>query len=1340
MCYCVRAVGEIRAQRASKEALDSEAVAHAEATAKAAEEAKAKAAADASAKAEAAAKAKAQREAEERFASESRAKQEADDAARAEAKAEDQKKAALRKLVGSAKLDAIKRCEESLVALPPKTEDDLAIAVSDLLARSSCKSDSDKVGTVAAGTTVRVLETREPDGVRRALVQLLDSTEPFGWVKARLGADKDGKEGKGDKGGGDKEGGRPALVSTIMAIKPSESKKDSVMLREKPGAKAAEKQTLKAGTRLHVIETEVAEGCTWAKIALEGTDYAEAGWIRHTDKNGVKQLLHGDAPAGTKAGGKDGGKEPAAKAAGGKGAATRKAAVVKVEATEEVTVAKQSVLSLVKYRRLASARNNNDTCPVRQRHDGASRHELTGHEGVAALIFNCYKAKFEVAEGSVDAVPTASSYNLVTYGGEVVGSVGVADKKGIDFRERVKFKNAWLPGAAHGLFHPSDQGDASLELMFEFKLPADGGGAEKVCKAFLLVSPWLSYSCSVGARFMLKKPGDAEGKTATIQRLLGDDRCAMRVDGEAKETLVDPRPDTCIPTAIARHAPGTHVMYLAGSSCVDAVVEEMPVEEWNKGTRRRQHGSRLPDAVAGAKHWLRVQTEGHPASGKLIEADLNLTNYCVQRFATVAAYEEARLLHCAEIVERERHVEDAITGNTLDIAEQLVDVSTQEGVEGSINRLGETITNVKDLARILRRPDEHRKNGSHVSQPVLVRAGPGTGKTWMSKQAAYTLADQLGECAEAGVHKGVKMVPVIMYIQQIVYVLRDTEAPPVSDLLEVYLRKVYPEWHVATLLQAYQMRALIMIMDGVDEAAGMRQYIEDFVLRVLVPSGNRILITSRREGISDLTPYIDVYFTVLDLKELSNEQQRSVIRAQMDGNEFFDHVLALGEMRRGLDGVWSTRFTAKERKELEGFFCTEKTEEEVEGAAAAAAVADDAAMERRPSSTAVTAAAAAKPPSSVAVKQGELPALVGPALQKAILAAVERCTEEAGGEAPTFSFAPPADEASGEVVCSTAALVILLLNSLIEGVDVDAGDDRTARLVMTAAVNKFVDLDVTHFRFAEVTLALSSADGAASVKGIRLEVHQADVKKAAKGETHTAAEHYAFFRSRMAHLAADGDDAIDRLLEPALIFLVDATGVPVLLSLLVLIFTSGGEDLSQLPKSQFELYQMGIQFAMDKRLLSSSQEGTAAAGVSTRGAALAYDDKAVTVSLVKRWNKLFALEAVKVEMVSTPRASSKKLSASASADGEGGEGEGGKKKQKKEKVSRKASGLGLGEGGGKDAKQEKSSIDKTESFTNEDLYEIFRQAARYLGAAARGVGRKELNNIELQACQNTPPH
>ena len=84
-----------------------------------------------------------------------------------------------------------------------------------------------------------------------------------------------------------------------------------------------------------------------------------------------------------------------------------------------------------------------------------------------------------------------------------------------------------------------------------------------------------------------------------------------------------------------------------------------------------------------------------------------------------------------------------------------------------------------------------------------------------------------------------------------------------------------------------------IILDGVDEAAGLRALIEDFVLNALVASGNRVMITSRIEGIANLEPYQACNFSVLDLKELSNWQQRIVIRTQMDGNEFFDHLLAL---------------------------------------------------------------------------------------------------------------------------------------------------------------------------------------------------------------------------------------------------------------------------------------------------------------------------------------------------------------------------------------------------------------------------------------------------------------
>ena len=89
---------------------------------------------------------------------------------------------------------------------------------------------------------------------------------------------------------------------------------------------------------------------------------------------------------------------------------------------------------------------------------------------------------------------------------------------------------------------------------------------------------------------------------------------------------------------------------------------------------------------------------------------------------------------------------------------------------------------------------------------------------------------------------------------------------------------------------------------------------------------------------------------------------------------------------------------------------------------------------------------------------------------------------------------------------------------------------------------------------------------------------------------------------------------LDALLEEKLVFLVDATGIPVLLSLLVLIFTAGGEDLTKLPSNRIELYELGIESAILKRLLPGN--------------------KASTDQLIHEWLRLFNLDrsAMQAEM------------------------------------------------------------------------------------------------------------
>ena len=67
--------------------------------------------------------------------------------------------------------------------------------------------------------------------------------------------------------------------------------------------------------------------------------------------------------------------------------------------------------------------------------------------------------------------------------------------------------------------------------------------------------------------------------------------------------------------------------------------------------------------------------------------------------------------------------------------------------------------------------------------------------------------------------------------------------PRLLSQLQIYLwRKM--------LSQAFEMRALVVLIDGVDEAAGLRDEIEEFIHQELVPSGNRVLVTSRPEGVT----------------------------------------------------------------------------------------------------------------------------------------------------------------------------------------------------------------------------------------------------------------------------------------------------------------------------------------------------------------------------------------------------------------------------------------------------------------------------------------------------------
>ena len=219
-------------------------------------------------------------------------------------------------------------------------------------------------------------------------------------------------------------------------------------------------------------------------------------------------------------------------------------------------------------------------------------------------------------------------------------------------------------------------------------------------------------------------------------------------------------------------------------------------------------------------------------------------------------------------------------------------------------------------------PSLKRSEGTHIAQPVLVRAGPGTGKTWMIKQALFLLAEACGDDKTAG--EGVRLVPVIVFVQRIVRLLREHGDDPQelladpNGLLRWYISSEFAEQHEdrQMLLIAHELCAIVVLVDGVDEAAGMRDIVEAFVHYELVPSGNRLMVTSRPEGV-DIEDY-KTRFVVVNLKELSQEQQRTVIQMQLKGNRFFEHLVNIAECRKSLDRTYKEVFRSEAlRIELE---------------------------------------------------------------------------------------------------------------------------------------------------------------------------------------------------------------------------------------------------------------------------------------------------------------------------------------------------------------------------------------------------------------------------------------
>jgi len=191
---------------------------------------------------------------------------------------------------------------------------------------------------------------------------------------------------------------------------------------------------------------------------------------------------------------------------------------------------------------------------------------------------------------------------------------------------------------------------------------------------------------------------------------------------------------------------------------------------------------------------------------------------------------------------------------------------------------------------------------------------------------------------------------------------------------------------------------------------------------------------------------------------------------------------------------------------------------------------------------------------------------------------------------------------SAKMVCTNSAQMAQVAERLLKGYRCEASGMSFQVIRLT---NTFADLEPTHFRYYTFSLLLehNNVNGYAE-----LQLHHADIRK--YHEEQNAALHYDYFRSRVSTGTGEESDAaahVDETLEKVLSFLIEAAAVPVLLSLLVLVFTTstsvGEEDLEMLPQSAYELYSMATQSAVVQRLLVMGRIVSAVDGAAAPDAA-----------------------------------------------------------------------------------------------------------------------------------------
>ena len=770
--------------------------------------------------------------------------------------------------------------------------------------------------------------------------------------------------------------------------------------------------------------------------------------------------------------------------------------------------------------------------------------------------------------------------------------------------------------------------------------------------------------CAPGLRLVVPCPGDnaAKSRMGTVVELSGTAGYTFQVDNaETVEVLSLWVADgiTVAPPQ-QQYRPNQHLLVEYDGALMEAKVEACAM-----------------DPLKPSRHALRLESD---EAAKPVLMDLNPYNHCVRRLDSAATTMVAYLSFVQGLLHDGQRVEDAITGKQLLIDEQLVFIETQTGetatdtgISGVQQPEWMNASDMASVSRILLKPSPKRAHGTHEAHSILIRAKPGTGKSWSMLQLQYMLAKELVSQADAGADAGantdgVRLVPLLVVVQQLVVFLveqaqagsRDSSVVTSGDsggnLLVDYIRWKFDErpGERDMLLQAYDMRALIVLLDGIDEAAGFKHHIEDFLVNELVPMGMRTVATSRPEGVR-----LQLYqkrFVIMNLKELSDEQQRTMISAQLGDDEQFRKLSGFSKLRKDHDHIYQEAFPEqRSRDEIEHFTVPDRFKTDAGsfdpamrqhiqgGARVVAAIREDAPLnsashlkldklmrrdgfllQLNEDSSAVPAvkeirSVASRLANLVEKRKDKGIRITPEALWRQILARTDeiyvvadvmsevfpavakqlvrdsnmketalhigplkdpvRVHEKAVDDyADRFPEEHPeacvADIVRSKVVCETSSQMLEFVTRLREGFAAEH-NGKEARLELIRCKNKFQPLAPTHFRNLLCNVRLSY-DGSSFFAEIQVHLEAIYAHQESCPNAHPD---YEYFRSKM------GEKEQDAMLERTMLFFEEASGIPVLLSMLVLVFGDAAchDGRMQLPSSLQELYTMAMDAALRAR-------------------------------------------------------------------------------------------------------------------------------------------------------------